>query len=722
MLSKRWICTSLMTLLTGALAIGTPAGTTITNSATLNFRTVLGDPQQVTSNPVNVLVTQVYAVSVTPNATENAIPSSRTFNAFPGQTVFIPYTISNDGNGTDTFNLSVIQPSTGDDFDFSNPNIYLDGDNDGTPDSNTPLTQIQLSADAKATLLVAAQPPAGAAASSIGKLSLQAASTGNNSVVDNDNYAQVVVSTAAQLNLSLSNNPQGPVAPGATIRYVAQGSNPSSAAAGGVTGVINVDGSPQTGILLRDILPAGLTVSSVDPSSGSSVGTSTVIYSTDGGVTWTATRPTGAINAIGLLITGTGNFFGPGATYRLDFTTTVAPGTAGGTPLNNQATLVFDGNQDGDGADPGENITSLTSNNTVANTYGAAFGPFGTPNGNGTGSYTFQNRLIDRNADTQTIQGTVTAGTTVSFKQTLLNTGNSTNTFNVTIVSAPSGWNCRILNVDGNDSTSPYSNPVSLNAGASIDLAAECDIPLDAPAGSNQEVRLTATPQNGGADSTSSFVAQVVAANPVVLGNSDGNPATPPSTTPVTVTTNPGTPASFRLEVQNGAPIPESYTLSGTVPAGYPAPVFYLDTNCDGTPEGAPITTTPSIPAGQTICLVAQVTPPNNQGAGSVPVQFTATSTTTPSRTSSITNTLQVAGVASITAGPNGAASTIPGGTVVYNHTITNTSNSAVTISVPPGSGCEDVMYWWGARVPSVRKCSERQEWQGQERHPDVSL
>ncbi|WP_394650379.1 DUF11 domain-containing protein [uncultured Deinococcus sp.] len=681
--SRSLFWTAALALTTGALAVGTPAGTRVSNTATLDYNTAAGTPGQASSLAVEVVVRQVYALSVTPDADATNVPASRIFGAFAGQDRLVSYTITNSGNGSDTFNLSVIQPTTNDDFDFTNVVIYADADKNGVPDGPA-LTSVTLAADAQTNVLVSVRTPATAPADTSGLFSLRAVSAGDATIVDENNYARVRVTNSAQLSLNFNAAPAGAVAPGSTVSYAATGSNSSATAAGGVTGVVTVDGVPRDGIFVRDVLPGGMRLASVDPTSGSVAGTATLLYSTDGGTNWTATAPANlaTVNAVGLLISGSGAFFPQNSTYALRFTATVPVGAAAGTDLSNTATLTFDGNGDGDGADAGEAI-SQTTNNTVAGVSSAAVGPFGFPNGDGAGTYVFGGQTITRAGDVQTLGAPVTAGTSVTFKQTLLNTGNALNTFSVAVDQAPAGWTCRVLNVDANGNTSPLSSTVSLPAGGSVDLAAQCDIPLPSTSLQNAEIRVAATPNGGTPDYTTDRVPQVNAAGPVVLGNGDGNAATPPSTAPVTVTAAPGTPARFVLEVQNGAPVPEAYALTSTVPSGYGTPVFYLDTNCDGTPDGAPITQTPAIAPGATLCLIADVTPPPGRTAGSEPVQFTATSTTTPSRTSTVTNTVGVSGVAAATFVPDNAGTAAAGTSVTYTHTLTNTSNSAVTVDVP---------------------------------------
>lgn len=682
--SRHLLWTATLALTTGALAVGTPANTRVTNTATLDYRTSLGAPAQVSSLAVEVVVRQVYALSVTPDADAGNIPAARRFGAFAGQDRLVPYTLTNTGNGPDTFGLSVVQAQAGDDFDFENTLIYADADNNGVPDGPA-LTSLTLAADASTGVLVSVRTPATAPANSGGNFALRAVSGGNPAVTDENNYARVTVTDTAQVSLNLSATPAGAVAPGSVIAYAATGSNTSATPAGNVTGAVTVDGTPRNGIFVRDVLPGGLRLASVDPTTGSTAGTATVLYSTDGGATWTATAPANLadVNAVGLLVSGTGAFFPQNATYALRFTATVPAGAAAGTDLTNRATVNFDGNADGDGQDTGETVTSLATNNTVAGVSSAAIGPFEFPNGDGAGAYTFGGQTITRAGDLQTLGAPVTAGTSVTFKQTLLNTGNALNTFSVAVDQAPAGWTCRVLNVDSANNLSPLGGAVSLPAGGRVDLAAQCDIPLPSTSLQNAEIRLVATPNGGAPDYSIDRVPQVNAADPVVLGNGDNNANTPPSTAPVTVTVAPGTPARFVLEIQNGAPVPEAYDLTATVPGGYGTPVFYLDTNCDGTPDGGAITRTPNVAPGATVCLIAEVTPPPGRAAGSEPVQFTATSTTTPSRTSTVTDTVGVSGVAAATFVPDRAGSAVPGASVVYTHTLTNTSNGAVSVDVP---------------------------------------
>lgn len=145
----------------GAQAAGTAAGTNIQNTAQVSY-TVGGTPATVSSNTTSVTVVEILDVVVTiANPTVTVSPS-----AAQEELVF---TVTNTGNGTETFNLSALSAGVaGDDFDpvLATPNaIYFDTDNSGdfsgadqayVPGTNDPV----LAADASVRVLVVNSIPA----------------------------------------------------------------------------------------------------------------------------------------------------------------------------------------------------------------------------------------------------------------------------------------------------------------------------------------------------------------------------------------------------------------------------------------------------------------------------------------------------------------------------------------------------------------------------------
>lgn len=675
----------------GALGVGTPVGTSIQNTATLNYQDSLGGTRNKDSNTVTVKVRQVYAVSVETSAAETSIPLTRQFQAIAGNQRLISYTLQNAGNGPDTFGLSVVQ-SGSDDYDAVTA-IYLDANNDGLPDGPA-ISSVSLNAVTdgstgdRTNVLVEVTAPSGTPVGQTSRFALKAVSQGDTSRFDDQNYAQLSVSAAGQIALSETVNPTGGVNPGATLTYTVSGSVVGGAPVGAVSGVVTVDGTPRNGVLVT-VPVTGASFVGVS-ASASSAGTQAPIYSVDNGATWSATPPVNPANVtnVALLVSGTAAFLPSGSTFSLSYTAAVPAGAAAGTLISSTATSVSDGNGDGDGTDSGEVVNAAPVSNTVNAVYAAVAGPFGFPGGNAAGSYTFGGYTIDRNLDTQTVSAAVTAGTTVSFKHTIQNTGNASENLSATLSGVPSGWTCTLQNVSASNTLSSYSNPITLAAGASIDIAVVCTVPITSGAVSNTDLTLTVT---GGAtpDTTIDRVAQVVPAGGALLGNSDGSAATPPSTASVTDAANPGQNATFPLELLNGGPVAESYTLSATVPGT----VFYADTNCDGAPDGPAITTTPSVPSGANICLVAVVPVAAGASAGTSPVAFTATSTTEATRTTTVNDSLQSNAVLSGSFSPNGAQATIAGGSVTYTHTLTNTSNAPVTANLAAYTSAAGLVY-----------------------------
>lgn len=99
-----------------ALAAPPPAGTSITNQATASYKDTSGASLLSTSNTVVTTVTQVGAYTLT--------PSSNSKSAGPGATVYMAYVLTNTGNGTDDFNISVAEAATTP--DFTKIEIYRD--------------------------------------------------------------------------------------------------------------------------------------------------------------------------------------------------------------------------------------------------------------------------------------------------------------------------------------------------------------------------------------------------------------------------------------------------------------------------------------------------------------------------------------------------------------------------------------------------------------------
>jgi uncharacterized repeat protein (TIGR01451 family) len=139
-----WIAAALLAPLLGtpaALALGTAAGTDITNTASVTAD-VGGTPVTASSPPHVVTVAELIDVDVTLLTVGNVLVTS------PASGQVLTYRVTNTGNGVDTFSLLGDSALAGDDFDPTLVSLYLDANGSGlyepgldtlyTPGSNDP--------------------------------------------------------------------------------------------------------------------------------------------------------------------------------------------------------------------------------------------------------------------------------------------------------------------------------------------------------------------------------------------------------------------------------------------------------------------------------------------------------------------------------------------------------------------------------------------------------
>ncbi|MBW6456284.1 MAG: hypothetical protein K0A98_10390, partial [Trueperaceae bacterium] len=252
-----------------ASAAGTPAGTSITNVASATYNDSAGNPQTTFSNPVTTIVQPQYSLTITPNGTES-VPGQIEVG-LAGSTVTFNYVLTNTGNTTDTFTLATAQSAL-DQFDLTNVAVYLDANCDGSVvgDSLVPAAGVTLPADGSACLIVVATIPPTATNAQIGLVNIIGTSVGSQTLgyrhgvqTDDDNWAQALVTTGANLTANKSANPAGNVNVGQTIAYTITGSNNGGGPASGVpvTYVPVGGGTPAVGngILVHDVIPANTT-------------------------------------------------------------------------------------------------------------------------------------------------------------------------------------------------------------------------------------------------------------------------------------------------------------------------------------------------------------------------------------------------------------------------------------------------------------------------------
>lgn len=134
-----------------AYAVGTAANTDITNQATVAYQVGGAAQPTVSSNTTTFKVDRKVNVVVAGGNTTNTFPGATTALSRPA--VATLFTVTNTGNGTDTFDLTLGGPvnQTGDDFDVTAASITYYDDNGTTPGvfdaGDTQITTLTLAAD-----------------------------------------------------------------------------------------------------------------------------------------------------------------------------------------------------------------------------------------------------------------------------------------------------------------------------------------------------------------------------------------------------------------------------------------------------------------------------------------------------------------------------------------------------------------------------------------------
>lgn len=162
---------------TPAFAAGTTAGSTITNTATVNY-TVGGVAQTAVTATNNFTVDRKIVVAVSE-------PGNATTSVSPGQSAAVTtFVVTNSSNATLDFKLTAAQLAGGsaphggtDGFDVTAPTMYVDTNANGVYDAGTDLAVTyldELAADASRTVFIVSNIPIGATNGQIAAVSLTA--------------------------------------------------------------------------------------------------------------------------------------------------------------------------------------------------------------------------------------------------------------------------------------------------------------------------------------------------------------------------------------------------------------------------------------------------------------------------------------------------------------------------------------------------------------------
>lgn len=635
-----------------------PAGAAIGNQASATYSDSSLVTRTVTSNTVVTMVQQVASVSFTPSGAKTVTP---------GGIVYYPHTITNTGNGVDSFTLAA--PASGT-FNFSALAFYADANGDGVPDNATAITSTgAIAAGASVNVVLAGTVPSTAVAGNTNTALPTATSAFNTGVAAAVSDVTTITSNGViQVTQALD---------------VVSGASPNTGRTITLS-YTNTGNSTATGVTLTSTVPTGF--SYVATSARWSVtGAGTVLTDANAadaqsGIVYdwnvsAANRVTAVVGSVPAGVSGT-------VTFQVNVNSGLAPGVS--TATTETGSYAYN---DGSSAVPSNSINPVT--------------------------YT-----VTPSAALSVTGATVAAapqGGTASFTDTVTNTGNGSDTFLLRTGTStfPAGTTFVLYRADGvtpltgsTASGQPDTGPLA--AGAAVNVVVKAILPPGATGGpysvalvGTSVVDATKTAQ--GTNTLSAITSNSVdLINDTVVVGATGVGAGPEASAALTQATNPGTTLRFPLIVSNGSGVADAFDLAAATDAaistGLPSgwTVTFRDAN------GATITNTGVITAGSSRAVFADVSLPSTAPAGTTQLYFRTLSAAT-GASDKLHDAVTVNPVRSIVLAPNGSGQTTAGGTVVYSHTLTNTGNvlegdgiasSGAIASADSLAGFNSVVYW----------------------------
>ena len=623
------------------------AGTSIGNQASATYVDGSAVTRSVSSNVVSTTVQQIAALTITQDLAKTAAA---------GTQVSYPVTLTNTGNGTDSFALTTAMAGG---FNFTSVTYYADANGDGVADNTTPITITgNLAPGAVFRFVAIGNVPTTVLSGAVNVLTITATSGFAPAVF------AVVTDTTTITNNAVINVTK-------TMSAVS-GASPST----GYTVTLsynNTGNIAATAVTLTDALPAGMTY--VTGSGRWSVTGATVLTDAADGVQGIA--PNINYSVLGNTVSGVVNSVAAGQAGTLTFQVNINSGLAA-APLNNTATFAYN---------DGVNAIPTANTNTFVFTV------------NQTASVTATGTLI----------GSAPQGSTVTFSNVFTNGGNGTDSFDVAIgtSSFPAGSSFALYKADGvtplvdtNGNGIPDTGPVTgvLTApGNTYTVVLKVTLPAGATGNGPFSVSKTGTSKFDPTQiATATDTLTAIAVNTVDLTNSvnanttssiaglgAGPFATTGAGTIVTNATNPGTTTRFTLNVVNSLnSTGDTFNLAASTDANFGSlslPAGWTVVFRDST--GTVITNTGIVASNATAVVFADVTVPAGQPAipGGMPITFRALSPSTGSA-DKITDSVIVNTVRSVTVTPTNVGQVVPGGSVIYTHTITNAGNVAENV------------------------------------------
>ena len=717
----------------GAYAAAPPAKTEIGNVATAAYADITGTILSSQSNKVITTVEQVGAYTVTADNTRKAAA---------GTTVYMPHTLTNIGNGPDAFSLSVVD-STGV-YDYTKIELFVDANGDGLPDTTTPLCSSippapctvtstpSLNAGDAFKFVVAYTVPAGLPQDSTNTATVTVVPVPTSPILATYTPATLVntdtitVTTAAAFSMTKTIAIPLVAAPGG-------GSWPAANTSGPVSAVLSTTacsttypvtqssicdytvytlnykntGAAAGAFMLQDILPVGLDYvanSAVwSGAAGVALGDTGadpagIIYSWDAGSrTIKAQIGTTAVAA------NPSDWVGPNISGTISFIVLIKPTALVGTSTTTNTATYFS-TPIPDPKVPPTTPPTVPTNPSPFNVLATPAVVIGNAVATGVTGRDKTAGAADGSADLNTLPS-IPAGGSVSFTQELWNTGNDTDTFNLSVMTNtfPVGTVFGFYAADGLTPLLDTNGDGKVDAGAMLlgtdrKIVVKASIPMTTLAGAGPfslTVRAVSSAAPTALDATVDTVTIVsgilidLTNTPAGTGSGtvgNGDAGQGPSPLPTTTNSTPaGTGSIFKLFLKNNDTVANTYALAasqtftfpGSMPTGWTVKFVAAGAGC----TGAAITTQP-VAAGLQAAVDACVTPPVSAPIGVTTVVYFKVSSTTPtslgapfvsSDTKTDALTVVTALTFSATLTPDHNDQIAPGGTVVFAHVLTNT-------------------------------------------------
>jgi uncharacterized repeat protein (TIGR01451 family) len=641
-----------ITLLPAAHAAAPAAGVSISNIAVANYTDATGAPQTVNSNEVRTTVLQVASFT---------LEADRTATVNPNGQVALSHTLTNTGNGADSFTIDLVNLG-GDDIDLNGIAVYVDANGDGVADNTTNLIgqTVTVAAGQSVNLIVVGTAPIDATTGEEAQLTISATSVFAPAVTD-ANTDTVTITGNAVVNVTKSASVTTANV-GDTVVYTLAYSNTGNTTA--------------TDLVIRDLLPANVTYVA-----GSAVWSNQAGALTDGADVadrYSFDAATGTDGEVLFTIPT----LPANTTGTLRFSVTIDAAAPAGAIVN-QGLFSYD--PDGAGATPPTAETPTNDNTVTVNALRS-----GVINDSAANPYADADRvpadpLLD---DTQTA-AVVAQGTGASFPVYVHNTGNVAQIYEVTVDRAdlPAGSSVQVLrngapltNITG--TTAVDVGPVAVGEVVTLTVVITLPAGFSETGADTSDTIVTISPI-GNEAATDSTILVIGDVTPATVDLSNGNVADytdgtietaegegpyVPGTIIDTASTTPGVPVEFPVEIYNGGTSPDNFDLTATVPAGFT--VVFLDPVTRQV-----VTNSGNIAPGDTRELIAVVTPADNALVD--PTNDVILTVTSPvsGLSDSIQNNIAITEVRELAFTPDRQGQIAPGGTVTYTHTLSNNGN-----------------------------------------------